>query len=271
MRLPLPVITGRVASPGAARVANVAHRGASAAAPENTRAALERAVALGADLVEVDVQRSKDGALVLVHDTTLARTTDARRMFPHRAPWRVRDFTHAELMRLDAGSWKGARFTGERLATLPEALALLGRTRTGLLLELKAPDLYPGLVADVVTTLRAHRGLVDRAVADGRLVVQSFSFAAMKEHKTRAPDVPVGLLGRPDPENLPALATWADQVNPGHRAVDRPYVERLHELGMTCQVWTVNREAAMRRVIGLGVDGVITNRPAALRKVLSGR
>ncbi len=253
-------------------MANVAHRGASDAAPENTVAALERAVALGADCVEVDVQHSKDGALVLLHDTTLARTTDACRVFPHRAPWRVRDFTHSELLRLDAGSWKGPQFAGEKLATLPEALAVLAQHKVGLLLEVKAPRLHPGLVADVAATLQADTtGFVERAVGDGRMVVQSFCFAAMKEHKTYAPGVPVGLLGLPDPAHLPALATWADQVNPAHRALERGYLDRVHALGLACQVWTVNREAAMRRVLRLGVDGVITNRPALLRQVLARR
>jgi glycerophosphoryl diester phosphodiesterase len=102
------------------------------------------------------------------------------------------------------------------------------------------------------------------------VVVQSFDFAAMKELKTRVPDVPVGLLGRPARANLPALATWADQVNPSHRAVDRDYVGLLHDLGLECRVWTVDRSHAMRRAVRLGVDGVITNRPDAFGRLLSG-
>ena len=101
MRLPIRVADrtrDHAAQPGhrpapRSRVLTIAHRGASADAPENTLAAVRRAVAVGADLVEVDVQRTRDGALVLMHDTTLTRTTDVRRVFPHRAPWRVADFT----------------------------------------------------------------------------------------------------------------------------------------------------------------------------------
>ena len=88
-------------------VLTVAHRGASGRAPENTLTALAAAVADGADLLEFDVRRTRDGALVLMHDTTLTRTTDARRVFPGRAPWLVSDFSLAELRRLHAGARRG--------------------------------------------------------------------------------------------------------------------------------------------------------------------
>lgn len=224
-----------------------------------------------ADMVELDVQRSKDGALVLMHDTTLTRTTNAREVYPGRAPWRVADFTYEELTRLDAGSWKSPIFAGERIPTLSEAIEVLRPSGSGLLLELKCPELYPGIVSDVVTTLEGIPGYVDRAVDTGRLVVQSFDVAAMKDHKTQAPAVPVGLLGSIPKANLPVLATWADQVNPGHLSADRGYVDQVHRLGMECLVWTVNRGAAMRRALRLGVDGVITNRPDVLGRLLAQR
>src|SRR5919206_4176055 len=88
----------------------VAHRGASGQAPENTLAAVRRAVELRVDRVEVDVQRTKDGVPVVIHDTTLARTTDVRRVHPRRAPWLVGDFTLAEIQRLDAGGWYSPSF-----------------------------------------------------------------------------------------------------------------------------------------------------------------
>lgn len=247
----------------------VAHRGASAEAPENTLAAVRRAIARDADLVEVDVQRTKDGALVLLHDTTLARTTNVRQLFPRRAPWLVSDFTAEEIGRLDAGGWHSQQFAGERVPTLDHLVEVLRHSRTGLLLELKAVALHPGLARDVAATLRAVPGYVDAAVASGRLVVQSFDHDAMKEHKEMAPNVPVGALGTPARAELGALATWADQVNPVHWSVRRSYVETVHRHGMRCLVWTVNRPQHMRRVLSLGVDGVITNHPAALRFLLA--
>jgi glycerophosphoryl diester phosphodiesterase len=244
----------------AARLLRIAHRGASDRAPENTLAAVRLAAREGADLIEVDLQRSRDGAVVLMHDTTLVRTTNARVVFPRRAPWRVADFTLAELRRLDAGSWKSSEFAGEQVPTLAEVIDVLRTSPSGLLLELKLPRLYPGLVTDVVSTCAAAPGFVESSVATGRLVVQSFDVAAMKDHKTQAPSIPVGLLGRFAPVNLPALSSWADQVNPCHVAADRAYVEQVQRLGMRCLVWTVDGSRAQRRVRRMGVDGIITNR-----------
>jgi glycerophosphoryl diester phosphodiesterase len=269
MRLSLPIASNHLPTGQLRRPANVAHRGASAKFPENSVSAMRHAIALGADLIEVDVQRCRDGALVLMHDTTLARTTNAQRVFPSRGPWNVADFTYEELTRLDAGAWKSRAFAGERIPTLEDALELVNRSETGLLLELKAPELYPGIAYDVVTTMDDIPGYVESAVASRRLVVQSFNFAAMKDHKTQAPAIPVGLLGAPARVNLPVLASWADQVNPGHLTVDRAYVDHVHELGMDCLVWTVDWGLAMRRAISLGVDGIITNRPEVLGKLLA--
>lgn len=261
MRLPLQSTATRRSDRRPRRPLSIAHRGASADAPENTLAAVRRAVELGADVVELDVQRSKDGALVVVHDTTLARTTNVRQVFPGRAPWRVADFTHEELQRLDAGSWKSRDHAGERVPTLAEALDVICVSSASLQLELKAPGVYPGIVTDLVSALTAFPGALELTPAGPRVVVQSFHFAAMKELKTRLPGLTVGLLGAPAVANLPALSTWADQVNPHHWALDRWYVEQVHRHGMACLVWTVDRPSAMRRALRLGVDGVITNRP----------
>lgn len=244
------------------RTLTIAHRGASAHAPENTIAAVRRAVLDGADLVEVDVQRSRDGALVLMHDTTLHRTTDAQARFPGRSPWRVGDFTSDELRTLDAGGWWSTDHSGATVPTLEELFDALRGTGVGVQLELKVPAAHPGVVEDLAAFLGDQPEGVD-------VVVQSFDLLAMKELKTRLPEVPVGLLGRPALADLAALASWADQVNPSHLTVDRDYVGRLHDLGLECRVWTVDRTLAMRRAVRLGVDGIITNRPDVLGRVTS--
>ena len=250
------------------RVLNVAHRGASGSHPENTMSAIRAAVRLGVDSIELDVQRSRDGVLVLLHDTTLVRTTDAQLVYPRRAPWNVADFDHDELLRLDAGAWKGSAWAGEQIPTLQQALTLAGTSATGLVLELKAPSLYPGIVADLVAELRGTPYGLGEDAAAPRLVVQSFDVAAMKAHKARAPEVPVGVLGAPARSVLPALAEWADQVNPHHWSVDRSYVDAVHRHGMECLAWTVNRTYAMRRAADIGFDGIITNEPLKLTEAL---
>lgn len=244
----------------------IAHRGASARSPENTLTAVRTAVALGADLVEVDVQRTRDGALVLMHDATVARTTDVHRVLPHRSPWWVEDLTLAELRRLDAGSWWDPRYAGEPVPTLDEAAAALPAP-VGLQLELKLPAHHPGIVESLAGALLAAGGPLRTLLDERRVVVQSFDVLAMKELKTRVPSLSVGLLGRPAKENLPALATWADQVNPSHLRVDSRYVAAVHDAGMRCMVWTVDGALATRRVLRMRVDGVITNRPEALTRV----
>lgn len=246
---------------GTRHVANIAHRGASHEAPENTMAAIRRAIALDADAVEIDVQRTKDGALVLLHDTSLVRTTDARRIFPRRSPWHLADFTHDEVCRLAAGAWSNG---GEQVPMLSEAMELLASHGTSLLLEVKTPSLYPGITTDVADALASAPPWKDN---DNPVVVQSFQVAAMKELKARMPSISVGLLGSPSREHLPVLATWADQVNPHHLLVDAAYVDVVRQCGMACMLWTVDRPQTMRRAIRLGADGIITNRPDLLADV----
>ena len=240
------------------RVLTIAHRGASAYAPENTLAAIRAAIEMHCDLAEVDVQRTRDGVLVLVHDTDLQRTTGRHR--------NVGDVTYRDLAALDAGSWFSPVYAGERIPTLAQALDVLDGTGTGLLLEVKHPARYPGIAADIARTLRARRGYVE----SGQCIVQSFDHAVMRDVARRVPEVAVGLLGHPPVHRLPAIATWATHVNPRHRRATPAYVDAVHAAGMGCLVWTADRAADIQRAIDCGVDGVITNRPDVLQHVMSG-
>jgi glycerophosphoryl diester phosphodiesterase len=253
------------------RVVNTAHRGAMGYAPENTLAAFRLGVEQGSDLVEADVQRSKDGVLVLMHDTTLSRTTDVEQVFPGRAPWRVSDFTYQEIQQLDAGSWFSEEYAGEPVPTVAEMVEVLRPTRAGILMELKAPSLYPGIEQQVAEEFSSFPGYVESAVSAERLVVQSFDWDSMARYHEVQPSVPVGLLGRPAEALLPELATWADQINPSFRTYDAAYVDTVHELGMEVHTYTVNQPADMHLVLDRGVDGVITNFPDVLEDVLAER
>ena len=256
-------------APGA-QVTNVAHRGASGVAPENTLAAVEAAAGTGADLVEVDVQRSADGVLVIMHDTTLTRTTNVEEVFPDRDSYAVADFTFAELRQLDAGSWFDASFVDEPIPTLDEVIAALP-AGMGLLLEVKSPELYPGLAEDIAQALAGSPGLVKASPRAQRLAVQSFNWDFIREYHQLQPNVAVGLLGGPpSDEELVEFSSFVDQINPSHTAVDAAAVERIQELGMTVNVYTVNDPERMGELIDLGVDGIITNYPALLTDVLRG-
>ncbi|MEV4220845.1 glycerophosphodiester phosphodiesterase family protein [Nonomuraea sp. NPDC049725] len=240
----------------AAPVANVAHRGASAYAPENTLAAFRLAAELGADAFELDVRLTRDGQPVLMHDATLARTTDAERVFPGRAPWRVGDFTLEEIRELEAGSWAGRRFAGEPVPTLREALREMSGSGLGVLVEVKEPRLYRGIEARVAGELRRSWR--------GPLVVQSFDHGSMRRFHDVMPEAAIGLLGAPPAAELDGLSEFADQVNPPYGGLTRDYVRLVQRHGMRVFAWTVDDAAAMRRLVGYGVDGIITNRPDVL-------
>ncbi|WP_016701388.1 glycerophosphodiester phosphodiesterase [Actinoalloteichus spitiensis] len=247
----------------------VAHRGASGSAPENTLAAIRAADEIGADQVEIDVQRTADGEIVLMHDCTLNRTTDVEDVFPGRDSYAVADFTLDELSQLDAGSWFGPEFAGEPVPTLREAVRELD-PETGLLLEVKVCAGVAGLGADIARELRSMPGYLWSAVRGDTLVVQSFDHEQMRAFHRRLGVVPVGLLfgSRPSDAELVAASRWAEQANPRFRDTDPALVDRVHELGMAINVWTVNDEADMRTAVSHGVDGVITDHPEVLLKVL---
>ncbi|MEO5711684.1 MAG: glycerophosphodiester phosphodiesterase family protein [Nocardioidaceae bacterium] len=248
--------------------ANVAHRGSSGCAPENTLAAIHAAVAVGADAVELDVHRTSDGALVVLHDSTLARTTDIEVRLPGRSRARVSDLTCDEIRMLDAGSWHSPSYAGERVPLLSEVLDVLADSGTGLLLEVKNPDAYPGIEADLVAELRRVRHYFTGALTERQLVVESFDHRSMLRLKRLCPSISVGLLGSPARRNLPSIAAWADQVNPHHRRLRRSYVDAAHDAGLDVQVWTVDGVAEMSRLLAMGVDGIITNRPDVLNTLL---
>ena len=161
-----------------ARKTIVAHRGASAYAPEHTLAAYELAIEQGADYVEQDLAVTRDGVLICLHDASLERTTDVEQLFPNRVitetieggprkAWLANDFTLAEIKTLDAGSWFDAKFAGERVPTFDEAVALI-RGRAGLYPELKTPEIYEGRDVDFVALVEAGARPARAARAKGR-------------------------------------------------------------------------------------------------------
>lgn len=247
----------------------VAHRGAAGYAPENTLAAIDAADRLGAVTVEIDVQRTADDQIVLLHDTTLARTTDVETVFPGRSPYRVGDFTLAEIQRLDAGSWFGASFRGEGVPTFDEALDRLEKLDLNLFLEVKEPGLYPGIEREIADELTGRRTWLDRAPArqPHRLIVQSFDWESVRRSKTLLPSVPHALLGRV-PEARISEFGWAQMINPNHTTIDAAYVQRVHDAGLEIMPYTINDKARMNTVLGLGVDGFITDYPDTGRRAI---
>lgn len=252
----------------------VAHRGASAYAPENTLAAVDKAHEMGFDWVENDVQRTSDGRLVVLHDATLARTTNVEDLYPERAPWNVADFTAAEIGRLDAGSWFGDAYAGARVPTLEQYMRRVSRNHQKLVLEIKNPQLYPGIEQQTLKVL-GNEGWLGPAHLE-KLVIQSFSADTVRRVHELSPAVKTALLGTPDIADLPEYATFSDQINSSYTTISESYVATIHALGgphgkpLEILTWTVNDAANARRVAEYGVDGIITNKPDVVRDATQG-
>jgi glycerophosphoryl diester phosphodiesterase len=235
------------------QVDNVAHRGAAGYAPENTIAGFDLAVDMKADYIEIDVQRSKDGELVVIHDTTVDRTTDGT--------GKVGDLTLQQLQRLDAGSWKGDSFAGESIPTFEEILERY-HGKVGILIELKAPELYPGIEEQVAEALKERN--LDQPQNE-KIIIQSFNFQSMKKMDQLLPKVPIGVLTsnrtHTTPEALKEFSTYAEWFNPSYGIVTEEVVDKVHGLDMQIGSWTVRSQEAADFVFDMNVDAIITDYP----------
>ncbi len=242
----------------------VAHRGASGWAPETTLAAYREALHLKADFLEADVQMSRDGEIIAIHDETVDRTTNGK------GP--VRQMTLAELKRLDAGSWFNKMYpdrsrpdyAGQKIPTLQEIMDLAKESPAGLYLETKNPELYlPHLESTVINIIR-------RNGFEKRVVIQSFSPRSVETVRALNPGIPTALLVDAL-ENDPVEATrkvHANELAIDHTLVTRDIVQRAHERGLTVAVWTVDEHEDLKRMIGFGVDTIITDYPDRLSGLL---
>ncbi|WP_455661490.1 glycerophosphodiester phosphodiesterase [Pradoshia sp.] len=231
----------------------VAHRGASGYAPENTIAAFDLAVKMKADYIEIDVQRTKDGKLILIHDTTVDRTTDGT--------GKVGDLTYKEIRRLDAGSWMSEKYKGEKVPTFEEVLKRY-KGKIGILIELKSPELYPGIEGEVAKLLKAYH--LDKP-RNEKVIVQSFNFDSMKEADQLLPRIPIGVLINKTADTTDAaieqFSAYAEYYNPSYGLVTAELVTKAHEEGMKVQSWTARSRETVQFLLEMKVDGIITDYP----------
>lgn len=233
---------------------NIAHRGASGHAPENTMAAFRKGVDMKADYIEIDVQMTKDGELVVIHDTTVDRTTNGT--------GKVIDLTLEEIRQLDAGSWFNEDYAGEKVPTFEEVLAEY-RGKVGILVELKAPELYPGMeekIADALIDKNMNKS------GNNKIILQSFNHESMKKSKELLPNLSHGvLLGKSwatvTEEQLDQFATYADYFNPTMYIVTPELVDDVHEAGMDIYSYTSRSQAQALHLYNLDVDGIISDYP----------
>lgn len=228
-----------------------AHRGASAHAPENTLASFELALAQGADAIELDAKLTTDGQVVVIHDATVDRTTGAH--------GRVKNMSLADLRALDAGSFYSKEFVGEKIPLLQEVFETVGK-RLFINVELTNYNSPRDHLVETVCML------VKKFNLQKRVMFSSFLPSNLSKAQSYLPEVPCGLLAL---ESL--MGAWARSfgfafgkyaaLHPYLSDVTREQVQRVHRLKGRVHVWTVNKEADMRRLFDWGVDGIFTDDP----------
>jgi glycerophosphoryl diester phosphodiesterase len=272
----------------------VAHRGASAYAPEHTLAAYQLAIEMGADYVEQDLAVTKDGVLICLHDASLERTTNVEQLFPNRVStqtiegktrkaWLANDFTLAEIKTLDAGSWFDARFKNEKIPTFDEAIALI-RGKAGIFPELKTPEIYAGRNVNFEQLVAAalDKNNLRGAKADAKtpVILQTFGQDSARALANMKIGVPVVLLlgddnGFKRAEQLRAWKGIVQGFGPAKNIVFRnpDFVKWAHAEGMTVTPYTFRASDANRSgfrdvseemehyLYKLGVDALFTDNP----------
>ncbi|MEE2659603.1 MAG: glycerophosphodiester phosphodiesterase family protein [Candidatus Latescibacterota bacterium] len=238
----------------------IAHRGASGTglAPENTLAAFEKAIQLGVDAIEIDVHATSDGEIVVIHDSTLDRTTDRSGS--------IDQFTRDEVRAADAGGWVNPRFRGERVPTLVEVLDL-ARHRVVVVIEIKADSIAERVLKTA-----------DDLVAQDQIVIQSFSAETVRRVNVLDSGTPTALLvGKLStvPSRVHArrlvrqvLEVGANTLNVWQAALTPALLEELRKRGVSVWTWTVDDAVILRDVVELGVQGILTNYPDRLNAVL---
>lgn len=244
----------------------IAHRGASGLAPENTLTAFEKAIEIGVDRIEMDLRQSIDGEVVVIHDKTIRRTTNG---------WgSVRKLSLKRLQKYSAGSWFDPDFSPERIPTFRDVLELVNG-RTKLLLEIKEGSPYhPNIeknILDLINEYNAHEWCIVQSFNDK--VLQNFrklphlNSDVQKLFEAFIPVAPFYGGSRFSYKRIKSYG-FAEEVNINYRYVNPLVVRKVHQLGKKVNVWTVNETANLKKYVDMGVDGIITDYPDRLRKVL---
>ncbi|RIN22923.1 glycerophosphodiester phosphodiesterase [Staphylococcus succinus] len=247
------------------KYATIAHRGASGYAPEHTFPAYDKSHnEIGASYIEIDLQMTKDGKLVAMHDETVDRTTNGT--------GRVDSYTLKELKKLDAGSkfneqnpdYADEAYKGAKVPTLDQIIDRYG-ANANYYIETKSPDVYPGMEEKLLDTLDKHNLLTNDALNNGHVIVQSFSQDSIEKMNNLNPDVPLvrllnkGELPNLSEQDLEYIKKFAIGVGPHYTDLTKDNVKNLKELGFLVHPYTVNTKADMERLNSYGVDGVFTN------------
>lgn len=224
---------------------SIAHRGASALAPENTLASFEKAIELGFDYIELDVRLSKDKQLVVIHDANVMRTTDGEGL--------IEDLTVKEIKKLDAGSWFSPAYAGERIPLLNEVLKEVSG-KTGIIIEMKSPENQPGMTEILASMLNSFK-------PDNEIKVQSFHINEIKKFHQLAPEIPAGLLlsKHLDLIHLASYREFASFLSVHHLLLSKSFINQAELFGYEIYSWTISKQYQFADMQRLGVHGIISD------------
>lgn len=234
-----------------------AHRGNSSAAPENTYYAFEAAIGSGADYIELDVQMTKDGQLVVFHDKKLDRTTNGKGV--------LTDYTYAELQQLSAGAWfgRGGEFADAKIMLLSE---VLDEFAGDIMFNIEIKDHGDtAAAAEETVALIEEYGIVDSCY------VTSFSYRIVRQVKQLDPHIKTAMIANFSTATAYSQLKYIDAVSMNYAFVNQSMVNNAHMNGKKVFVWTVDRQADMQQMLALGVDNIITNRPEKAAEVVYSR
>lgn len=245
-----------LAPAASAKTVVVGHRASAGLAPENTLAAVKQSLKLGVDAIEIDVRRSKDGALVAFHDKQLQRTTNGQ--------GNVDDMTLAQLNTLDAGSWFGPQYIDEWIPTLAEVMNTMAHSKTTLIINLRVP----GLEAKVLEHIHTYH-------MQDRVILKSFNPEVLRKLAQLAPDIPrmyvifgwyqrFNLLLSDEIRRQDPLTMPVQYLEVYHSFISPELLRQAHQHNMQLYVWGVHSRQAMAKMLTLGVDGIETDYPDRL-------
>lgn len=245
------------------KVTNVAHRGASGYAPEHTITSYKLGDKMDGDYIEIDLQMTKDGQLIAMHDETLDRTTNGTGF--------VKDYTLREIKKLDAGSWFNEKYpeyareeyVGLQVPTLEEVFKKLGKHKK-YYIETKSPDVYPGMEEELVRLINKYK------INKKTLLLQSFSPDSLLKLHSLDPKLKLVQLisykskATITDEEIDYVKTYAVGIGPNHTYLNEAYVQKVVQNGLDIHPYTVNTKERMKTLIDWGVTGMFTNYPDVL-------
>lgn len=230
----------------------VAHRGLSSKYPENTLIAYEAALQLNIDYLEIDIHKTADDKLVVIHDDSVDRTSNGT--------GKIKDYTMEQLQQLDYGLWKGESYRGQTILEFKDVLKLVKQYNKKLLIEIKKPEQYPGIEQLLLKQLK------EAQVQSSNIVIQSFDIESIKKIYATGVNYKLGVLisakkywyRRP---NFKKIATFAHFINPNYKLVTTKFVATAHKYNLEVMPYTVNDKVISAKLIKSNIDGIITDAP----------